>query len=164
MDHVVYVDADTKELEKLIQGTKTMIIRGSLVGKVPYGRVNSGDALYLINSRDHADRLVCARAIVMDVLNVDTLAERTATEPLQAHQHQLQLTKKKMARWTRKRYLVLITVADVTLIPPFNINRSSYESTDDWLPVGDIQRVMVRPSPRLRRKRFYKDADLLPND
>jgi hypothetical protein len=163
VDHVVYVDADAKELEKLIHGIKTMIVRGSAEGKVPYGRVNPGDALYLIGSGDYADRLVCARATVTDVLNVDTLVGKPATELLQAHQHQLQLTKKEMARWSRKRYLVLITVADVMLIDPFSIDRSNYGSIDNWLPVGDIQRVMVRPS-RFREKRFYRDADLLPND
>jgi hypothetical protein len=164
VDHVVYVDKDAKELEKLIQGTKAMIVRGSSVGRVPYGRVNPGDVLYLIGSGDYADRLVCARATVVDVLNADTLAGSPATELLQAHQHQLQLTRKEMARWTRKRYLVLITVADVTPVPPFSIDRSNYGSTDDWLPVGDIERVMVRPSPRSRGQRFYRDADLPPND
>ena len=164
VDHVVYVDANAKELEKLIQGTRTMIVRGSSVGKVPYGRVDSGDALYLIGSGDYADRLVCARASVMQVLNEDTLVGRPATELLQAHQHQLQLTRKEMARWARKRYLVLITVADVIPITPFSVDRSNYGSIDDWLPVGDIQRVIVRPSSRFKGKRFYRDADLLPND
>jgi hypothetical protein len=46
MDHVVYVDAKAKELEELIAGTKTMIIRGATGRKLPYGRVNMGDILY----------------------------------------------------------------------------------------------------------------------
>lgn len=39
MDHVVYLDAKEKELNKLLSGQKTMIIRGAAGRKMPYGRV-----------------------------------------------------------------------------------------------------------------------------
>lgn len=42
MDHVVYLDARAKELEKLLDGRKTMIIRGAAGRKLPYGKVNKG--------------------------------------------------------------------------------------------------------------------------
>ena len=41
MDHVVYVDTKAKELEKLLEGTKRMLIRGAAGRKMPYGRVHS---------------------------------------------------------------------------------------------------------------------------
>jgi hypothetical protein len=36
MDHVVYVNAKTKELKKLLEGKKTMIIRGGTGPKLPH--------------------------------------------------------------------------------------------------------------------------------
>ncbi len=42
MDHVVYLDKKTNELEKLKSGEKTMLIRGATGRKMPYGRVNAG--------------------------------------------------------------------------------------------------------------------------
>ncbi|MCK5764077.1 MAG: hypothetical protein KAH05_08155 [Clostridiales bacterium] len=50
MDHVVYLDAKAKEFEKLIEGTKTMIIRGATGRKMPYERVFEGDQLYFIRN------------------------------------------------------------------------------------------------------------------
>ena len=50
MDHVVYLDAKANELEKLSDGSKTMIIRGATGRKLPYGRDNEGDILYFINN------------------------------------------------------------------------------------------------------------------
>jgi hypothetical protein len=164
VDHVVYVDAGARELEKLIQGTKTMIVRGACEMEVPYGRVSPGDTIYFVDSKEYSDRLVCAKAVVKDVLNVDTMTHVAAAELLQAYQSQLQLTKKEIARWVRRRYLVLITVENVIPVPPFSIDRSNYGGADDWLPVGDIQRIVVRSSSWLRGKRFYKDADLTPSD
>ena len=47
MDHVVYLDAKAKEFEKLIEGTKSMIIRGAAGRKMPYDRVFKGDWLFV---------------------------------------------------------------------------------------------------------------------
>ncbi len=50
MDHVVYVDAKARELEKLLAGEKTMIVRGATGRKLPYGRVEPGDCLFFIEN------------------------------------------------------------------------------------------------------------------
>ena len=38
MDHVVYLDAKEKELDKLLSGEKSMIIRGAAGRKLPQDR------------------------------------------------------------------------------------------------------------------------------
>ena len=40
MDHVVYLDAKANELDRLLDGSKAMIIRGATGRKLPYGRVH----------------------------------------------------------------------------------------------------------------------------
>ncbi|MDF1546338.1 MAG: hypothetical protein P1P88_00860 [Bacteroidales bacterium] len=65
MDHVVYVDYKAKELENLKNGSKTMIIRGAMGRKLPYGRVNKSDVLYFIENK--GDGLIKGKAIVDDV-------------------------------------------------------------------------------------------------
>jgi len=50
MDHVVYLDTKANELVSLLDGKKTMIIRGATGRKLPYGRVNQSDTLYFIES------------------------------------------------------------------------------------------------------------------
>jgi len=77
MDHIVYVDADAKELEKLTSGTRTMIVRRAK--DVPCGTVNPSDTLYFIHD---GDRLIRARATVKDVLHSDKLTEKTSARLL----------------------------------------------------------------------------------
>jgi hypothetical protein len=157
MDHIVCLDPDFKELDKLLTGTRTMIVRRAK--EVPFGTVNAGDALYLISS---GDSLIRARATVKDVLYSDQLTEETSAALLQAYQDQLYLTKRETERWIRKQYLVLITVENTAPIEPFAVDRSNYVTQDEWLPVGDIGKVMVsRWSPWLRGKRAYRDSDLI---
>jgi len=142
MDHVVYLDANAKELEILLSTKKTMIIRGATGRKLPYGRVNQGDVLYFINN--NAEGLVRASAKVKSVLNSDKLTEEESAQFVDLHQNKLQLTKKQYERWAGKRYLVLIEISDVESIEPFRIDKSDYGNMDDWLPVEQIERVRIQ--------------------
>ena len=141
MDHVVYLDAAARELENLLSGTKSMIIRGAAGRKIPYGRVAQGDVLYLINN--NAEGLVKACCTVKRVIHSDVLTPDASREMIEAHQDALQLTEKQQVRWRGKRYLVLIEVAGVQPLDPFPIDKSRFGNMDDWLPVGSINDVRL---------------------
>ena len=139
MDHVVYLDAQAKELENLLSGQKTMLIRGATGRKMPHGRVNPGDILYLINN--NAEGTVRAKAVVTQALNSEKLSEDESCALVAQNQPKLRLTEKQMARWAGKRYLVLIEVTGVEPVAPFAIDKSQYGNMDDWLPVEKIETV-----------------------
>ena len=141
MDHIVYLDVAAKELENLLSGEKTMIMRGAAGRKMPYGRVDPGDILYFINN--NAEGLIRAKANVENVLNSEKLTGPESAELIHAHQDKLQLTKKQTDRWAGKRYLVLVEVSGVKDIEPFSIDKSEYGNMDDWLPVEEIEKVKV---------------------
>ena len=139
MDHVVYLDAKAKEMETLLDGTKTMIIRGAAGRKMPYGRVHSGDVLYFINN--NAEGLVKSRANVKQVIQSDKMTKEESVALVATHQDRLQLTVRQHKRWAGKRYLVLIEVHEIEMLSPFPIDKSDFGNMDDWLPVGDIATV-----------------------
>ena len=141
MDHIVYVDAKASELEKLLDGTKTTIIRGAAGRKMPYGRVNPGDVLYLINN--NAEGLIRAKAKVKNVFNSAKMTQEDSIQLLSDNQEKLQLTPHQKKRWAGKRYLVLIEVSEASEIEPFSIDKSGYGNMDDWLPVEDIRQVKI---------------------
>jgi hypothetical protein len=141
MDHVVYLDAKAKELESLLSGKKTMIIRGAAGRKLPYGRVNSGDVLYFINN--NAEGVIKAKATAKRVINSDKMSKEESVALVEGHQDSLQLTARQFKRWAGKRYIVLIEVEGVEQLAPFPIDKSGYGNMDDWLPVEDIESVRV---------------------
>jgi hypothetical protein len=141
MDHVVYVDATAKEMEKLLDGSKCMILRGAAGRKLPYGKVNPGDVLYFI--RNNGEGKVAARAEVKSAINTNKLSPEESDQMIKDHQDRLQLTPQQVQRWSGKRFLVLIEVENVTAIEPFEIDRSQYGNMDDWLPVDQIETVKV---------------------
>jgi len=139
MDHIVYLDAKANELENLIIGKKTMIIRGATGRKLPYGRVKIKDILYFINN--NAEGLVKAKAEVSNVFNSEKMDKEESIKLVKDNQDKLQLTDKQFQKWAGKRYIVLIEVNNVEAIKPFEIDKSNYGNMDDWLPVEKIETV-----------------------
>lgn len=140
MDHVVYLDYKAKELFNLKSGQKSMIIRGAMGRKLPYGKVNIGDVLYFIENK--GDGLVKAKAIVSDVFNSDQLAKDDSMKLVEANQTKLMLDKGLVNRFGGKRYLVLISVIDFKEIENFKIDKSNFGNMDDWLPVENINNIL----------------------
>lgn len=142
MDHIVYLDHKAKELQNLISGKKTMIVRGAMGRKLPYGRVHGGDTLYFIENK--GDGMVKARANVHDILNSDKLTREESVKLVEKYQDKLLLDTGLMKRFAGKRFLVLITIAEFESIDPFKIDRSQYGNMDDWLPVEKIESVRIK--------------------
>jgi hypothetical protein len=141
MDHVVYLDSKAKEMELLLSGEKSMIIRGATGRKMPYGRVNENDTLYLINN--NAEGEVKAQAIAKSVYNSEKMSEDESKRLVADNQNALRLTSEQIKKWAGKRYLVLIGVERIEKIEPFKIDKSNYSNMDDWLPVADISTVKI---------------------
>ena len=139
MDHVVYLEAKEKELDKLKSGQKSMIIRGAAGRKLPHGRVHPGEVLWFVENS--GDGLVRCRATVKNVFNSEKLSEQESQKLISDNQTTLCLTPNQIKRWGGKRYLVLIEVEDLQEITPFAVDRSSYGNMDDWLPVEDIEHI-----------------------
>ena len=143
MDHVVYVDAKAKakDLEEILSGKRLMIIRGATGRKLPYGRVDTGDELYLV--RNNGEGLIQAKCTVNSVENSIKMTKSESIQLVEKNQVMLQLTKNQFKKWAGKRYLVLIAIKDVQKLEPFKIDRSEYGNMDDWLPVGSINRIRL---------------------
>jgi len=141
MDHVVYLDTKANELDNILNGSKTMIIRGAAGRKMPYRRVNENDVLYFINN--NAEGLVKAKGVVSFVFNSDKMTKEESVSLVEKYQPQLQLTNNQIKRWAGKRYLILIEVKQVEEIEPFKIDKSNYGNMDDWLLVENIESVKI---------------------
>ena len=139
MDHVVYLDSKANELENLLDGSKSMIIRGATGRKLPHGRVHEGDVLFFINN--NAEGRVKAKGVVSSVFNSAMMSEDESITLVKKNQERLKLTEKQFSKWAGKRYIVLIGVKEVKEVESFAIDKSNFGNMDDWLPVEKIETV-----------------------
>lgn len=140
MVHLVYCDNKTKELNKILNGEKTMIIRGAAGRKIPHSRVFVDETLYFM---EKGTKKITAKALVSNILNYSKLEPNEINEVLDTHQNQLCLTDQQRERWFKK-CLCLIEFKDVETIESLEFDHQG--NMDDWLIIGKIEDVVVGTS------------------
>lgn len=139
MVHLVYCDNAGKKgvrvLDKIIAGTKTMVVRGAAGRKIPHGRVFEGERLYFI---EKGSASITATAIVKSVQNYVKLSEEEITRILSENSGKLNLSDKQMVRW-HKKCLCLVEFENVEEIAPIAFEHQS--NMDDWLILKRIEDV-----------------------
>lgn len=140
MVHLVYCDDKSKELLKIMDGSKTMVIRGAAGRKIPHSRVFPDEMLYFM---EKGTKKITARAVVKDVQNYVKLTEDEINQTLEKNQNLLQLTDKQKERW-HKKCLCLVEFAGVEKISPLNFDHQG--NMDDWLIIEKIEDVVVGTS------------------
>jgi len=150
MEHLVYCDAKAKVLEKILNGTKTMIIRGAAGRKLPHSRVLEGETLYFIEN--NGDGLIKAKAMVKSVFNSEKLNIDESKRLVAENQDKLNLTDSQIKRWAGKRFLCLIEIKDVKLIEPLSLARQG--NMDDWITVENINTILEGTSEKYQSIRL----------
>ena len=144
MVHLVYCDNTGKKgekvLDKILSGTKTMVVRGAAGRKIPHSRVFEGEQLYFM---EKGSALITATAIVKAVQNYVKLSDEEITKVLSDNQNKLNLSEKQKAHW-HKKCLCLVEFENVEEITPLAFEHQS--NMDDWLILEKIEDVVAGTS------------------
>ena len=141
MVHLVYCDDKSKVLNKILDGSKTMVVRGAAGRKIPHSRVNEGETLYFMQK---GSKKISAKATVTHVENYLKLTEEEIIDTLAHNQLKLNLTDKQKERW-HKKCLILVEFSNVEKIEPaYDFDHQG--NMDDWLIIDKIDDVFVGKS------------------
>ncbi|WP_432663693.1 hypothetical protein R9X47_24300 [Wukongibacter baidiensis] len=155
MEHLVYTDKKAKVLSRILDGTKTMIIRGAAGRKLPYGRVFKGETLYFIEN--NGSGLIKAKATVTSVFNSEKMTEEQSKLLVSENQDKLQLTNAQIKRWAGKKYLCLVEISNVEEIEPLDLDRQ--RNMDDWITVEDIKSIVENEDSPSKEYKIVKLTD-----
>jgi hypothetical protein len=136
MDHLVILNTVGNEMEGLLKGTRSMIIRGSDLKRIPYGMVSADDNLYFVNDNNPGE--VRSKGIVSSVFNSCRLTEEESYETIIRHQDKLCLPDETFYKWAGKKYLTLIELKDIEEVNPLQVIITGFLISNDWVPVKDI--------------------------
>ncbi len=140
MVHLVYCDDKEKVLERILDGSKTMVVRGAAGRKFPHSRVFEGETLYFMKK---GTAKISAKATVKDVQNFVKLSEDEIIKTLADNQEKLNLSQKQQERW-HKKCLCLVEFENVEPIEPLDFDHQG--NMDDWLIIEKIEDVVVGTS------------------
>ncbi len=140
MVHLVYCDNKEKVLEKIIDGSKSMIVRGASGRKIPHSRVFEGETLFFMKK---GTAKISAMATVKDVQNYVKLSEEEIIRTLADNQEKLNLSEWQKERW-HKKCLCLIEFENTKVIEPLEFDHQG--NMDDWLIIEKIEDVVIGTS------------------
>lgn len=145
MVHLVYCDnigkSGERVLDKIMSGTKTMVVRGAAGRKIPHSRVFEGETLYFM---EKGTAKISALATVKSVQNYVKLPDSEIVKILADNQLKLDLTDKQKERW-HKKCLCFVEFCEIKAIdPPLAFDHQG--NMDDWLIIEKIEDVVVGTS------------------
>ena len=166
MDHLVSLDREARELERLCNGVKSMIVRGSMERRPPHGAVGEGDRLFFVQEGE--ERMVKATARVRRAESTPMLDQEASIIRIVQNQRKLMLTAS-VPEVGGLRFLVFVEVESMERVDPFLVDPSLL-GTDGWAVLDDIAQARrkypiagsPRWAPRPRRDRGHcRDPRLL---
>lgn len=136
--HLVYLNAKAKELEKLFNNEKSMIIRGAAGKKSPLGgRAKVGDDIYFVETG--GDMLVKYMGVISKVVESEKMNEEESIAFIKKYEKELNLSKDQYKRWAGKKYLAVYEVSGLKEIEEFKYQRET--NMDDWIITDDITKI-----------------------
>lgn len=139
MMHLAYCDAKSKELDRLVQGQKSMLIRGAAGKKLPFGRVHPNEVIYFVEN--DGSRMIKAKGIVKAVHEKTGMNVDESVAMMQSFDELLQLSPAQIKRWSGKKCLCLIEIEQIEAIPPVPYFRE--KNMDDWIIFEELADILA---------------------
>jgi hypothetical protein len=131
MNHLVFLDAQAGELEKILSGVKTMIIKAYDPAQPIAYPVSPNDSLYFLRNKDCC--VVRVKATVIRVLPLVNVPVDHIPQTLKEMQSRLQLTEDQYNHWSTKGQALLIEFGAAQKIDVFQVALDKNTDRSDWI-------------------------------
>ncbi len=139
MNYLVFLDAQAGELEKILSGVKTMIVKEFEPAQIPSHPVNPGDSLYFL--RDQDDCALRVKATVIRVLGFTDRFDEDLSLTLKEMQPRLQLTEGQYNHWSTKRQALLVEFGSAQKIGVVHVDPHKITDRSGWMTFETLDRI-----------------------
>jgi hypothetical protein len=137
MNYLVFLDNRAGELEKILSGVKTMLVKEFDPAHSPARPINPGDSLYFIRGKD--DCALRVKAIVVRVWLVTNKEDLLQT--LKAMQPRLQLTENQYNHWSASQRALLVEFESAQKIGVIQVTPEKTAAPLDWIAFEDFNQI-----------------------
>jgi hypothetical protein len=139
MNHLVFLDTRAGELEKILSGTKTMLIKEFDPAQTTAHPVGPGDSLYFLRNQD--DCAVRVKATVVRVLFFANSLDEDLSHTLKELQPRLQLTEDQYNYWSAKKQVLLVEFGSAHKIGVIPIAAHKIADRSDWMAFEEFSLI-----------------------
>jgi len=131
MNHLVFLDAQAGELEKILSGVKYMVVKDIDPEHSTAYAVSPGDCLYFLRNIDECDLRV--KATVVRVLFFTKKLNEDLSHYLKEMQPKLQLTEEQYNYWSAKKQLLLVEFESAQKVGVIHLALDELKDRSDWI-------------------------------
>jgi len=131
MNHLVFLDTRAGELERILSGVKTMLVKAFDPAQTSAHPVRPGDSLYFL--RDNGESAVRVRATVTRVLFLSSDSGPDLAHTLKEMQPRLQLTEEQYNHWSEEPQALLVEFGSAHKIGAIHVAPARMTDRSDWV-------------------------------
>ncbi len=131
MNHLVFLDAQAGELEKILSGVKYMVVKDIDPEHSTAYAVSPGDSLYFLRNNDECDLRV--KATVVRVRFFSKNLNEDLSQYLKEMQPRLQLTEEQYRYWSAKKQVLLVEFESAQKIGVIHLALDELIERSNWI-------------------------------
>jgi hypothetical protein len=131
MNYLVLLDTQAGELEKILSGVKSMILKEFDPARTDGQPVCAADSLYFLRDKDECDLRV--KATVVRVLFFTNKLNEDLSHYLKEMQPKLQLTEEQYNYWSAKKQVLLVEFESAQKIGVIHLALDEVKDQSDWI-------------------------------
>ncbi len=131
MNHLVFLNTQAGELEKILSGIKSMVVKEFDPAQSAGQAVRPGDNLYFLRNKDECTLRV--KATATRVLFYTKDIDQDLSHTLKEMQPRLQLTEDQYNHWSAKQQILLVEFASAHKIGVIPVAPNKVADRSDWI-------------------------------
>jgi uncharacterized protein Yka (UPF0111/DUF47 family) len=139
MNYLVFLDAWAGELEKILSGVKSMVVKEIEPKQAAVRPVKRGDILYFLRNKDECDLRV--KATVKSIQLISSEFDEDLSHYLKEMQAKLQLTEEQYNYWSIKKQVLLVEFECAQKLDVIHVAPSKIVDKSDWIAFDDFKLV-----------------------
>lgn len=139
MNYFISLNAQSGELEKILSGTKSMLVKEFDPAQSAEQPVIPGDSLYFL--RDNDECALRVKANIVRILLVTKSVEEDLSHILKEMQPRLQLTEDQYNYWSAKEQAVLVEFDCAHKIDVIHVASNKITDRSDWIAFDEFGEI-----------------------
>ncbi len=131
MNYLVFLEEQTGELEKILSGVKSMVIKEDTPDQSIDQPIKPGDSLYFL--RNNAERDLRVKATVRSIHLVSNGYDCELAHYLKELQPRLQLTEEQYNYWSVKNNVLLVEFEAAQKIGVIHLDVGDFKGRSNWV-------------------------------
>jgi len=139
MNHLVFLDTQAGELEKILSGIKSMVVKEFDPARSAGQAVRPGDNLYFLRNKDECTLRVTAT--VVRVLFYANDIDQDLSHTLKEMQPRLQLIEDQYNYWSAKQQFLLVEFETAQKIGVIHVALNKITNRSDWIAFEEFSLI-----------------------